>query len=89
MVLTFPLLVNTSWPHYFVYLPFCAILLLQKAATPGQRWCVIIAAFIQSIFIYAVSGYQFYSGLGFLLTANLLLLGTWFSALKASPGSAA
>ncbi|HOI89801.1 MAG TPA: glycosyltransferase family 87 protein [Candidatus Rifleibacterium sp.] len=89
LLLTFPLLINTSWPHYFVYLPFCIILLLQKAVTPGQRWCVIAAAFLQSIFIYAVSGYQFYSGLGFLLLANLLLLGTWFSALKASPGSAA
>ena len=89
LLLTFPLLVNTSWPHYFVYLPFCAVLLLQKAVTPGQRWCVITAAFLQSVFIYAVSGYQFYSGLGFLLAANLMLLGTWFSALKASPGSAA
>ncbi len=89
LLLTFPLLINTSWPHYFVYLPFCVVLLFQKAVTQGQRWCVITAALLQSIFIYAVSGYQFYSGLGFLLAANLLLLGTWFSVLKASPGSAA
>lgn len=89
LLLTFPLLINTSWPHYFVYLPFCVVLLLQKAATPRQRGCVITAAFLQSIFIYAASSYQVYSGFGFLLAANLLLLGTWFSALKASPGSAA
>ncbi len=85
--LLFPLLINTSWPHYFVYLPFCGLLLLQNAKTSFIRAIIAIALIMQSCLIYALSDYQFYAGNGFLLVANLLLLGAWFRIQKKTPGS--
>lgn len=33
--LTLPLIVYTSWPHYFVYLPFCQVFLWREIARGG------------------------------------------------------
>ncbi len=85
--LLFPLLINTSWPHYFVFLPFCAVLLLQNAQTAMQRNMIFTAMVLQSFAIFIVTSYQFFSGNGFLLMADLLLLAVWFSLQKAPPGS--
>lgn len=85
--LLFPMLINTSWPHYFVYLPFCSIILLQNVATRAQTFVVSLAIMLQSCLIYAFNNYQFYAGYGFLLAANLLLLIVWFQVQKKTPGS--
>ncbi len=85
--LMFPLLINTSWPHYFVYMPFCAILMLQNASSKTQRQIILLAILLQSCLVYILTDYQFYSGSGMLLAANMLLLATWFAAQKTPPVS--
>lgn len=85
--LLFPLLINTSWPHYFVYLPFCAVLLLQNTNSPRQRLVLALAVLLQSCVFFPLTGYQFYSSNGFLLAADLMMLYVWFSLKKISPGA--
>ena len=83
--LLYPLLINTSWPHYFVYLPFCAMLLLQNTTSRLQKAAIFIAIILQSCLIVPLTGHLWYSGKGLLLAADLLLLAVWFK--KTSPGS--
>ncbi|HNX74264.1 MAG TPA: glycosyltransferase family 87 protein [Candidatus Rifleibacterium sp.] len=83
--LLYPLLINTSWPHYFIYLPFCAVILLQNTTSCWQKAVIFIAIMLQSCLIVPFTGHLWYSGKGLLLAANLLLLAIWFK--KTSPGS--
>lgn len=36
IALTTPLVVHTSWPHYFVYLPFCQVFLWREIVRDGR-----------------------------------------------------
>lgn len=85
--LLFPLMINTSWPHYFVYMPFCITLLLQECRNRRQKWILMIITAMQSLLIFSLTDYQTFSGSGTLLAANMLLLYLWFDAQKTSPGS--
>lgn len=85
--LLLPMLINTSWPHYFVYLPFCAILLWPCCSSCWQKSAVIIAMVLQSLLVFWFTDYRFYSGNGLLLLADLLLLIVWFTAQKTPPDS--
>ncbi len=83
--LLIPFLINTSWPHYFVYLPFCATLFLQNCSSRFQQAAIILAVVLQSCLIFPFTGYLWYSSNGLLLFANLVLLAIWFK--KTTPGS--
>ncbi len=83
--LLIPFLINTSWPHYFVYLPFCVTLFLQNSGSRLQQATILLAVFLQSCLIFIFSGYLWYADKGLLLFANLLLLAVWFK--KTPPGS--
>ncbi len=81
LVLSTPFLLETSWPHYFVFLPFCAIVLLNEASaqTSGRGRValasILLAVGLSSVFAFnAVAGWQVFSGLGFLLWSDSLLL---------------
>jgi alpha-1,2-mannosyltransferase len=82
LLLSLPLVVETSWPHYFVYLPFCQVLLagaLWRGAVGPARAVGLAAAglsaFLSSIVcLCAVGGWRAYAGYGLLLVADVLLL---------------
>lgn len=85
--LLLPMLINTSWPHYFVFLPFCTVLLLQHCSRPWQKLFIVITMLLQSLLVFSFTDYKIYSGNGLLLAADLLLLILWFSVQKAPPDS--
>ncbi len=80
----FPYLIATSWPHYFVYLPFCQALTLQgltglplrfrplKLASFALVSCSILFASVPFFLIFP--SWLAYQEKGFLLIANTLLL---------------
>jgi hypothetical protein len=86
-----PFILSTSWPHYFVYLPFCHALLagrlLTEAARPG--WLRVLegtlltgSVVLSSAFLFNALGDRFiYSGLGLLFFSNLLVLVSAYLAL--------
>jgi hypothetical protein len=79
-----PFILSTSWPHYFVYLPFCQALTAETWLTgspPPRRKRVLeialltTSAVLSSAFFFNLVGDRFvYSGLGFLFFSNLLVL---------------
>ena len=86
-----PFLLSTSWPHYFVYLPFCYALLAGQllTKTPRTWWRTAIEAallvgsvVLSSAFLFNALGDRFtYSGLGLLFFSNLLVLASAYLAL--------
>lgn len=73
--LLLPFILNTSWPHYFAWLPFCGLLAIHFSGLGKLRFLSIIALFLQSVFCFKLfAGYQQYSFFGLLLVANLLIL---------------
>lgn len=85
--LLLPFLVNTSWPHYFSWLPFCGIMALILSWQSRLRWLSAIALLLQSVFFFMILGdYQPYSFFGTLLFADLLILAN-FIFLPASEKS--
>lgn len=85
LMLSLPLLLHSSWPHYFVYLPFCQVALYQMV---GERLVeaprrIAIGLLAGSVvfgslpffnLISALSTLDTYGYRGFLLLSNLLLL---------------
>jgi hypothetical protein len=75
LFLLFPMLINTSWPHYFVWLPFCALLNIAAAPDSKLKALSVTALLMQSIAFFALfPGYREYAFSGILLFANLLVL---------------
>ncbi len=83
LFLSIPLLIKTSWPHYFVHLPLCQALVLACAARrsrTGRPPLVLLALVLGSIalssvfFFNAFDHWAEYSKRGFLLLSNALLL---------------
>ncbi len=82
--LTLAFLVRTSWPHYFVYLPFCQVALLVHSLNifknhPIKKFtaalAVSVSIILTSIFFFnQFSDWKIYSGYGTIFIANLLLL---------------
>ncbi|MGM0599229.1 MAG: glycosyltransferase family 87 protein [Candidatus Rifleibacteriota bacterium] len=73
--LLFPFLINTSWPHYFVALPFCAVFLMSEIKEKSRLFLPVIALLMQSmLFLFIFDSYKGYSAGGFLFWANLMLL---------------
>jgi hypothetical protein len=79
-----PFLLRTSWPHYFVYLPFCQATLLGYWVTychQGNRWRKVLFVFpISSMLLSSIFVFNFfphwstYNEYGVLFWANLLVL---------------
>jgi len=81
LFLSLPLAVETSWPHYFVYLPFAqtlAWLELRRARPRDRLWqgaLLLVSVVLASMpFFQFVGRWQDYSQYGFLFVANLCLL---------------
>ncbi|MFZ5952814.1 MAG: glycosyltransferase family 87 protein [Candidatus Rifleibacteriota bacterium] len=75
LLLLMPMLINTSWPHYFVWLPFCGLLAISLAPHHWLRLLSIAALLLQSAACFLVfPGWQEYAFSGILLFANLLIL---------------
>lgn len=82
--LSFPFLLTTSWPHYFVYLPFCQAAVLHALredsglSAPGQlvlAACPIISIVVSNVFFFTLFGDRIaYHSAGFLFLADALLL---------------
>ncbi|HSB97656.1 MAG TPA: hypothetical protein VLC91_14455, partial [Spongiibacteraceae bacterium] len=81
LFLSLPLLLATSWPHYFVYLPFAETYLLISLVSIKQRWLALFALSLticsiafSSVFFFALfPNWLSYSAKGFLLLGNLVL----------------
>ncbi|MDD3001336.1 MAG: glycosyltransferase family 87 protein [Candidatus Riflebacteria bacterium] len=72
--LLIPLFFNTSWPHYFVYLPFLIVATFFKTDSKIAKTTLFIVAILQTPLIFAAKNYVFYGFYAFLLWANLLIL---------------
>jgi hypothetical protein len=76
-----PLVVETSWPHYFVFLPFCqatVYALLQRAPRRARRagLALLVPSMVLSsaVFFQVLGDWRQYSRWGVLLLADGLLL---------------
>jgi hypothetical protein len=83
LFLSIPFLIETAWPHYFIYLPYCqtlAFLAWRREPRPAVRlWKALLllgpSMLLASMpFFHIVGRWQDYSRLGFLFLANLLIL---------------
>lgn len=73
--LLLPFLLNTSWPHYFAWLPFAGVYAICRAPQSKLKILSLVALIIQSIAFAAIfPSYREYAFSGFLLIANLLIL---------------
>lgn len=84
LFLSLPLVVSTSWPRYFVFLPFCQTYLITEAfkkkrfSGPLNVTAIIlilVSAVLSSIFFFnSVGNREIYTGYGSLLIACLVLM---------------
>jgi len=81
LFLSLPLAVETSWPHYFVYLPFTqtlAWLELRRSPPRHRLWqgaLLLVSIILASMpFFQLIGRWQDYSRYGILFIANLCLL---------------
>lgn len=82
--LCLPFLLRTSWPHYFVFLPFCQMLIfwrLWSMRHERRAWslafCAItlVSAALSSVFVFNMfPHWHMYSSRGLYLAADLLAL---------------
>lgn len=86
LFLSVPFLVGTSWPHYFLFLPFCQLFLYSSIMTPTRgarlpRRLAAIAGLLVSIIasslmmLQVVGGWKPYNYAGLLFISDLILLG--------------
>ncbi len=83
LFVSLPFIIETSWPHYFVYLPFCQVfadfgLERDKSVAPKllKRVLLLLPSMVlaSSVFFNLVGNWQSYGYYGFLFIANALLL---------------
>ncbi|UCF68496.1 MAG: DUF2029 domain-containing protein [Acidobacteriota bacterium] len=87
-----PFVVTTSWPHYFVHLPFCQVVLLRSliGQTGLRRRLVALLPLVTSMLlsssvVFNMFGrWQLYSYVGCLFFANFLLLIATYSLVLMS-----
>lgn len=97
LFLSLPFLLETSWPHYFVFLPFCqtAVLLSRfpspsspQASHPTLRFALftihysLLTLFPTIFFFRLFPTWHDYSRYGFLLWSDLLLLLNLYLVMK-------
>lgn len=75
--------VPPSWPHYFVYLPFCQMVILRRTAEPdiglwtrrAVRGLAVVSIALASVFVLnALQTWARYVSFPFLFVSNALLL---------------
>ncbi len=88
LFLSLPFIVATSWPHYFVFLPFCQFFLFSQLQERGFSQakllsaCVALSAVGSSVMmLQAWGGWEQYNEAGVLFTANVLLLAASYGIL--------
>jgi alpha-1,2-mannosyltransferase len=96
MFLAVPFVLKTSWPHYFVYLPFCQAAVLAWYASSGQSWgwrgrvlsgLPCVSMLLSSVFGFSLfPDWQAYNAWGTLFVANLLLLLAMYAAVGLEAG---
>jgi len=84
LFLVIPFALKTSWPHYFVYLPFCQAAVLSYLAShsrqfglPGKVLFVfpMLSMLFSSMVVFnTFANWALYNGFGMLFLANLFLL---------------
>jgi hypothetical protein len=82
LFLSLPLIVETSWPHYFVYLPLCQVILYAAFRDGRRRWAKVLgmpllaaSMVLSSAILFNIIGdWRVYSRYGMLLAADALLL---------------
>lgn len=85
LFLSVPFYVATSWPHYFLFLPFCQLLLFSslRDRAPGLQPVLkktlamgtVASVFFSTIFFAQMfGGWKGYNEAGFLFVADVLLL---------------
>ena len=81
--LSLPFVIKSSWPHYFVYLPFVQGMLAswlwrsprKRAARVAETLLLLLPSIVlSSTFTLLTTGYEEYNRRGTLFFANLLLL---------------
>jgi alpha-1,2-mannosyltransferase len=92
--LCLPFLLRTSWPHYFVFLPFCQMLILWRlwSMRHGRRvwslaFCAVtlVSAALSSVFVFNMfPHWHMYSSRGLYLAADLLSLVALFGLIGLS-----
>lgn len=84
LFLLIPFVIKTSWPHYFVYLPFCQITILWHFTSYYHQYKIpkkvlytfpILSMLLSSIFVFNLfPDWSVYNAYGILFISNLLLL---------------
>lgn len=85
LFLLIPFVIKTSWPHYFVYLPFCQTAILWyffswhdhqlKIPSKALYALPILSMILSSIFVFNLfPNWSLYNAYGLLFLSNLLLL---------------
>lgn len=80
--LSIPFVLKTSWPHYFVYLPFCQVAVFTYYAqffrtTKGKALSAlpVLSMLLSSIFLFNLfPHWSIYNSYGMLFLSNLFLL---------------
>jgi hypothetical protein len=80
LFLLLPAALETCWPHYFVYLPFCQTVAWSGATEPGSRRIVQRGLTLASVLLSTTplfrweNNFVVFYGDGFLAAADLLLI---------------
>lgn len=89
LLLSTPLIVQTSWPHYFVYLPFCQVFAWQMLGRRQLDAGVVLlygmvaasAVLSSSVFFNWYGDFRNYNWYGSLFWSNMLLLAVLYAQL--------
>ncbi|MEE3257802.1 MAG: glycosyltransferase family 87 protein [Candidatus Latescibacterota bacterium] len=83
LLLSLPFIIQTSWPHYFVYLPFCQVALwLEISAAKTSIWTLrllrmplLFSVVITNAYFFALlPSWRLYNGMGLLWLGDVALL---------------
>jgi hypothetical protein len=90
--LCLPFVLNTSWPHYFAYLPFCQSVFLANAIVDFRSSNLtrkallalpILSMLISSVFVFNLfPDWSVYNYYGMLFLSNLILLPSLYATQK-------
>ncbi|MDP6385685.1 MAG: hypothetical protein QGI93_05770, partial [Planctomycetota bacterium] len=89
LLLSLPLVLSPSWPHYFAALPFVQLLLARLAGTNRNALgAVAVSVLLSNCLVFRwVDDPERYGGWGLLLIANLVLLPVALSSAKRIGGA--
>ena len=89
LLLSLPLVLSPSWPHYFAALPFVQLLLARLAGTNRNALgAVAVSVLLSNCLVFRwVDDPERYGGWGLLLIANLVLLPVALSSARRIGGA--